>query len=106
MEKKEIIIYNDATNVAVIQTPNRKFPGSVIQGDTLNSYFQLSKTIFELLKNKDFSNPNLIDTAEDLHRDLFDRLKFYQDTLKKEGLELPYFPELQSADFIADDTID
>jgi hypothetical protein len=102
MEKKEIIIYSHLTNIPVIQTPDRKFPGSIIQGDTLNSYFRISKEIYELLKKKDYQNPDLIDLAEDLHRSLYDRLYHYQEVLQKEEIELPYYPELKSTDFIAE----
>lgn len=35
MPKIELEVYSDASNSAVIQTPGRRFPGSVIQGDSL-----------------------------------------------------------------------
>ena len=58
--------------------------------------------ILELIKNKDFQNDDLIVEAEELHLLLYARLNHYQQTLKKEGLEIPYYPELLPSDLIAD----
>jgi hypothetical protein len=37
MMKVELEVYSDASNQAVIRPPGRKFPGSVVQGDSLES---------------------------------------------------------------------
>jgi hypothetical protein len=36
MERIEIEVYSQATNQAIVRMPNRKFPGCVIQGDSLS----------------------------------------------------------------------
>jgi len=35
MERMELDVFSTETNQAVVQTPGRRFPGLVIQGDTL-----------------------------------------------------------------------
>jgi hypothetical protein len=35
MRKEEVEIYSDSTNCAVMRHPGRRFPGVLIQGDTL-----------------------------------------------------------------------
>jgi hypothetical protein len=37
MHTEPVEIYSDATNAAVMRHPGRKFPGVLIQGDTLHT---------------------------------------------------------------------
>lgn len=47
MERKELIVFSDSPNVAVIQVPGRQFPGSVIQGDSLAILCGLARSIHQ-----------------------------------------------------------
>jgi hypothetical protein len=37
MRTESVEIYSDSTNAAVVRHPGRKFPGVLVQGDTLHS---------------------------------------------------------------------
>ncbi|MES0812215.1 hypothetical protein ABLO27_22190 [Roseibium sp. SCPC15] len=69
-------------NFAVVQLPDRQFPGVVVQGDTLNAIIgdlELSLTSSE--------GPELID---DLIETLDDARDAYEAVCSKEGISLPY----------------
>ena len=40
MREELVEIYSDASNAAVLRHPERKFPGVLLQGDTLHSICQ------------------------------------------------------------------
>lgn len=100
MNKEKVTIYNSTANHAVIQTSGRKFPGSVIQGDTLNYYFRLSQSLVQSLKKEQSISEETLDTAYELHQQLFERLEFYQAVLESENLDLPYFQVLKQTDLV------
>jgi Family of unknown function (DUF6959) len=45
MYKAEVEIYSDTTNRAVLRHPGRKFPGVLIQGDTLSTMVLLADDV-------------------------------------------------------------
>jgi hypothetical protein len=75
-------------NGAVVQLPERKFPGLVIQGDTLSILMSDFEELKENIGKNDTSEIQAsIDTIESHLRD---RLTFYESTLAKHGIHLPY----------------
>lgn len=47
MKKMEVEINSDDTNGGIVRMPNRKFPGCVIQGDSLSVLYLLAKKIYK-----------------------------------------------------------
>ena len=82
MRSEAVEIYSDATNAAVMRHPERRFPGILIQGDTL--YTMLCR-VDEALNTGDR------DELEDLRDHLRGLVEHYKSVLLKHGLELPFF---------------
>ena len=72
---------------AIVQLPERKYPGCVVQGDTMNSWIDIIQ--------------NALDRVDDNSHDAFNDLKCMLDNLKKtqenyeaicrkEGIAVPY----------------
>ena len=75
-------------NVAVIQMPERKFPALVVQGDTLHSIFHDLETVKANLKSEE--NISAFEDIDDLVARFADFISFYENSLLKEGIALPY----------------
>lgn len=88
MRTESVEIYSDATNAAVMRHPGRRFPGVLIQGDTL---FILSETARELC---DAARGKLSDDDYIGLSDLRDRLRglvdHYKQVLGEHGWALPF----------------
>jgi hypothetical protein len=87
MRTEPVEIYSDATNAAVIRHPGRKFPGMLIQGDSL---FNLSRMAAAALAGAEPETDHWYDLKE-LADDLQSRVKFYAQVMRENGLELPFF---------------
>lgn len=88
MRTEQVEIYSDAVNAPVMRHPSRKFPGSLMQGDTL---YILCGRLDELCKNArgqltedDYAELN------DLRNALHDRLNHYKAVLGEHDLPLPF----------------
>ena len=90
MEKVEIEVYSQASNLAVVQMPGRKVPGIVIQGDSLNILYGLAISIVN--RAKMIGDTELLDEANELADLLVVHLKHYESVLQKHGIALPYNP--------------
>lgn len=82
-------ILSHQTNAAVVQLPGRRFPGIVIQGDTLASLVRAADDICRLATNAGSSRDLRFEAAS-----LRDRLRVfqahYETVLASHGIELPY----------------
>jgi hypothetical protein len=56
MEIHDSEVYSKATNHAVIRPPGRRFPGSVIQGDTLGSLFSSALQLARMAEEMEINN--------------------------------------------------
>jgi hypothetical protein len=75
-------------NGAVVQLPERKFPGIVIQGDSLSILLSDLEELKENIGKKDAEEVQAsLDTIESHIRS---RLAFYESALAKHGIQLPY----------------
>lgn len=75
-------------NGAVVQLPERQFPGIVIQGDSLSILLSDLKELKENIGKKDAEGIQAsFDTVES---HIKSRLSFYESTLAKHGIQLPY----------------
>lgn len=86
MKAKSVEIYSDETNAAVMRHPARRFPGVLIQGDTLYSICQKADFISGLLE------PSSIEFAElnDLRNHLWSLLTHYKAVLVEHDIEMPF----------------
>lgn len=88
MRTMSVEIYSDATNAAVMRHPDRKFPGMLIQGDSLDNMYSMA---LGALAGAEPDSDHWHDLKE-LVDQLEQRVKLYVKVLKEHGLELP-FPE-------------
>ncbi|WP_421704805.1 DUF6959 family protein [Aliiroseovarius sp.] len=86
MYEATVEIYADTPNAAILRHPGRRFPGLLLQGDTLNALCQDAQRLHALL-------PPGSEVAEEL-AELRDQLTTLRDhytaTLKAHDLPLPY----------------
>lgn len=87
MRTELVEIYSDATNAAVMRHPARRFPGMLIQGDTLHS---LGAMAAAALAGAEPESDHWYDLKE-LVDALQPRIDFYSQVLREHGLELPFF---------------
>ena len=88
MKKVEVEIYSDESNYAVMRHPERNFPGSLIQGDSLFTLCNLTNKINSLMENKNYNEAQ--EELEELSELLKERLNDYKSVLKKHNIELPF----------------
>jgi len=83
-----IEIYADTTNAAVFRHPGRKFPGVLIQGDTLYSMCQAADFICARAKPKldDETSAEL----NELRNTLWSFLTHYKAVLEEHQLPVPF----------------
>ena len=87
IETKPIEVLSEASNLAVVRMPGRKFPGVVIQGDSLSILVSAAEII---RANAPAGDEVLREAAEELCRLLTGRLTHYEKVLRENGIELPY----------------
>jgi hypothetical protein len=90
MDRQELAVYSAVSNLAVIEVPGRRFPGSVIQGDSLIHLCTLASSIHQ--RAVQATDQNLIDETAELEDLLQKRLRHYEETLRQHGIDLPYPP--------------
>ncbi|NTX04047.1 hypothetical protein [Myxococcus sp. CA040A] len=84
----EVELFTTPGNNAVIRLPGRRFPGVVIQGDTLHSVVMTTSEALSALMQGDTS------TAQELLQESVEQLRDaqerYETALQEHGLALPY----------------
>ena len=88
MEKIEVEAFCLVTNAAVIRVPGRRFPGIVIQGDSMSIMWALVQEIARLSCECD--NEELTDTIDELMGLVTGYLSVYERTLEDHNHPLPY----------------
>ena len=86
--KVEADVLGDVVNSPVLRLPGRRFPGVLIQGDSLKSMADLANEIIETLTIGDLEEAKSV--AGELHGQLRSRLDIYQKALESHGVELPF----------------
>lgn len=89
MQTCEVEVFSGAVNAAVIRFPGRKFPGMLIQGDTLSTLYALARRTLELARARAVEN-GIVDVTEQLVADLGSLLKEYEQVLIQHNIGLPY----------------
>jgi len=88
MNTQQIEVYSEATNQAIVRIPSRKFPGVVIQGDSLSVLADLAESIHDAAKNS--PDDELASDAKQLKNSLNGLLLHYEIVLQEHGIPLPY----------------
>jgi hypothetical protein len=86
MRIEPVEIYSDASNFAVMRHPGRRFPGTLIQGDTLHTLCRAADRMCSLI---DPATP-AFEEANEIRNTLWDRLNHYKAVLTEHGLPLPF----------------
>lgn len=79
-------------NPAVVQMPDRKFPGVVIQGDALNNLYVIAREVLHRAEKVD--DEVLVAEARRLVKLLDADLRQYESVLIENDIELPYKTDL------------
>lgn len=88
MEQKNLEVFSEATNSGIVRMPGRKFPGVVIQGDSLSILFEEALCAVEALA--DSKDEEAFLTALGMAEKLEQHLRGYETALTAEGINLPY----------------
>ena len=88
MKQVELEILSETTNCPVVRMPQRRFPGVVIQGDSLKLLFDLADEVCGI--SAGMSNEDLAAAAAALKEKLAAYVAVYEQTMQTSGLELPY----------------
>jgi len=85
MRVEPVEIYSDATNAAVMRHPGRRFPGLLIQGDSLYLLCQQADEVCALIGR---GRPGF-DEANELRSRFWAMLNHYKAVLDEHKLPLP-----------------
>ena len=88
MNENTAKILSATVNAAVVQLPGRKFPGMVIQGDTLKILTGQADYLQEKLG--DAADEEIVYTIKAMRDSLSARLVIYEKVLQENGIGLPY----------------
>lgn len=88
MPDESIEVLSHTINRPVLRMPGRKFPGVLVQGDTLASLLALARMISERAKNQ--TDVELTELSQELHGELSDILYEYEQVLRANKSPLPY----------------
>ena len=83
MRIENVEIYSDQSNMPVVRHPGRKFPGLLVQGDTLHAL--CTQTAMALS-----DSPDAVDELRDLHGTLLAMLEHYKSVLDEHQISLPF----------------
>lgn len=86
MRIEQVEIYSDASNMAIMRHPGRRFPGMLIQGDSLYNLCQAVESLCSGLGK----NPKAREHALFLRDELLDRLDHYKKVLTQHGIPMPF----------------
>ena len=91
MEKQELEVFSSASNAAIIRHPGRRFPGLLVQGDTLNGLRNDVRYLAELIgETNEEEDEELHYTLLILREKLDGMLAHYEAVLKAHGIQRPY----------------
>ncbi len=88
MERVEVELFTDGGNYAVVRMPGRKFPGVVVQGDSLSTLRDDVAGIRDALRAHELGEAS--DATDVLLEDLEAILLRYAEALDRHGLGTPF----------------
>jgi hypothetical protein len=84
----KVQVFDDSPNYVVLKTEGRRFPGLVVQGDSLSNLVNLSGEAQNAIRNRDFEEAE--EVIEELHDQLLEKIQHYERVLLSNHVELPY----------------
>ena len=94
LKKRRLELYSDLTNAAVIRAPGRKFPGVLLQGDSLASLISVLSRAHSAAVEGDVG-----ETADEIEYALDElqwRLDHYDQVLTEHEIPLPHMMKPRS----------
>jgi hypothetical protein len=88
MHIEQVEIYSDAANAAVMRHPGRRFPGVLIQGDSLHVLCHQADSISVDARSR--LNEESFEELEELRNALWGLLSHYKAVLGEHGIPLPF----------------
>jgi hypothetical protein len=88
MHVAQVEIYSDATNQAVLRHPGRRFPGVLIQGDTLSSLCYKADALCASCRSQ--LDPEMYGELNQLRNALWGFLTHYKFVLGEHSIPLPF----------------
>lgn len=88
MRTEVVEIYSDQTNAAILRHPSRKFPGVLVQGDTLHSMCRSADDVCKDAKGVVASYT--YEELNDLRNHLWSLLNHYKSVLGEHQVSLPF----------------
>ncbi|MDP9918372.1 putative S18 family serine protease [Variovorax boronicumulans] len=85
---KALELLGRPVNFAVVQLPERNYPGVVIQGDTLNGLVRRLEEMSALVKSNQLEDLTM--EIEEMREQLSAARGYYEATCTEHGIELPY----------------
>ncbi len=90
MYTQPVEIHSDATNFAVMRHPDRRFPGSLVQGDTLHTLWRAADAACRCLSGEAPDVEGALVDIVWLRDALRDRVNHYKEVLAEHSLPLPF----------------
>lgn len=100
MTKMELDVYSDSPNQAVVTAPGRRFPGLVIQGDSLAILCSDLRDIATWVDQHAAADDEIRFAVQDVQEQFLNRLLHYQSVLQGCGIPLPYTSEACHGDLV------
>ena len=88
MRTEVVEIYSDQANAAILRHPGRKFPGVLVQGDTLHLLCHRADDACEAAKG--VVQSDAYDELNDLRNQLWSLLNHYSSVLGEHQIPLPF----------------
>jgi len=98
--QKLLEVFSEDSNYAVIKPPGRRYPGAVIQGDSLSILCHTAKQIAEAVRDNRTDHEDFPYDIEELLHSLVGRLHHYQSVLEKHSHGLPFSRPVTEEDYI------
>jgi type VI protein secretion system component VasF len=88
MKQIQIDLLSETINCPVVQMPGRKYPGVILQGDSLRILLDSADEVQHLCNS--VPNPDLSAAIASLREKLADYVAGYEHAMEEAGRELPY----------------
>ncbi|MBV8379949.1 MAG: hypothetical protein JO369_04185 [Paucibacter sp.] len=87
MRVEQVEIYSDVSNAVVLRHPGRRYPGCLIQGDSLHALVQSLRSV---QREATCLSEDATDALSDATGRLTELLDHYRHVMAKHGLDLPF----------------
>jgi hypothetical protein len=88
MKQVQVDILSEKVNCPIVRMPDRRFPGIVLQGDSVRNLLDLAEEISEISVSQ--QNPDLSAAVASIREKLAYYVAEYEHVMKEAGHDLPY----------------